>query len=347
MNLVKSTNTQNFASLNKVQIIKDVYVTNLPFALSINLSEIEFSTGQQFNEIEITDGTYSITDDDEGHGTIYKVQANFRHPKVREDAELFLKTFRGRLVRLVLTDKNGVSRLTPSGKITIQENVSDMPNYNGYNIEFNAVGEQVPFINLDAYAIPPLSLWDTIFNDWHFTSNILAIVNKDFDLNFTLKCVEDNESFLTIDFNGILEELSFQPGETKTILRHYTVTQESYLAIRLGRFINGIFISNFGLYFYYQDSLTIINAGMTRFFTYSTPGHLDLSGNSIISSDLDELLKQYQIILNQPVYWGIDEYFYIDGSGEYGFNGTPFSAEALAIKAKMIQIRPLSYRDNS
>ena len=241
MNLAKSTSVSNFTSLHKVQIIKDIFITSQPDALSIYLSEMTFAPGQQFHNIEITDGTYSITDDDEGHGTIFKIKANFRHPKVREDAETFLQSFRGKLVRLVLTDKNGNNRLTPAGKLSIKENVPDMPNYNGYVIQFDALAELVPYIIMDEYP-PDVPTEPTLEERWLDIYNIDMYCVTFEDNGFHFAAINEKESGDPFSIKYQIDDSVFTA--INTIPSTYYADAYSFKAIERYSFYNCYLFNN-------------------------------------------------------------------------------------------------------
>lgn len=345
MSLQKSTSQSNLASIHKVEIMKDIFITDIPDATSFNLSEMSFANEQQFHEIEITDGTYSVKTQDEGHGGYKKIQANFRHPKVRSEAEEFLKPYEGNKVRLVITDKNGICRLTPAGKISISENVPDLPNYNGYGIQFTGVGESVPFIIMDAYPEPPQSIWDQIY---YAGANGIALVNQAFTLELYYFNWFGGDNLLMLNFDGNKEIIPFAAMEKKSITRQYAASEGSYIKIT-GAIDNGdgtysqtVFPTQT-----HGEKLIMKNAGATRWHSVDNPYQLDLSGNSIIKEDLNTLLEKYNLILTQPQYWDVDNYFYIDGQSPFGYNGIPDSAEAIAVKNQMLALQADSYRDNS
>jgi len=346
MKFEKPTNKSNFSSLDKVQIIKNVFLTHVPFSSNIYLSEMQFSAGKEFDEIEITDGSYSITDDDEGNGTIYNCQVNFRHPKVRPDAEDYLKTYRGKTVRLIITDKNGINRLTPPGKLTITENIPDMPNYNGYSIGLSTQGDMVPFITLDNYPVPPVSLWDQVYES---LATMVSLVNLPFSLQLNFFNWTDTARLLMLDFNGNLEIISFNAYERKELTRIYPATEGSYIKIK-GVISDGdVGYNNYPFPTQSTDELLLMqNAGATRFAASSNPYNLNLSGNAIIKSDINALLEQYNLMLTQPQYWDETKYFFIDGGGQFGSNAVPDSVLALQIKAAMIAAGgAVTYADNS
>ncbi len=346
MTLAKSANKSNLSSLHKVQIIKNVYITHVPFANTIYLSEMQFSSGKQFDEIEITDGSLSISDADEGNGTIYNCQVNFRHPKVRPDADNYFSAYRGKTVRLIVTDMNGLNRLTPPGKLTITENIPDMPNYNGYSIELKTQGDVVPFITLDNYPVPPVNLWDQVFEP---TAALVSLVNLPFTLNLDFFNWSDSTRLLMIDFNGAQEVISFNTLERKQITRNYAAAEGSYIKIK------GVVSDGQGGYnnLSFPDQsinemLEMQNAGATRFASAGNPYLLNLAGNAIIKSDINALLEKYDLILTQPQYWDATKYFFINGGGQFGSNAVPDSVLALQIKAAMIAAGgAATYADNA
>lgn len=328
MKLSKSTNSFNISSLDRILIIKEVFILDIPEGNNINLSQMRFVNQNQFDEIEITDGTQNIIDDDEGAGTIFKAEVNFRHPKVRSEAEDFISKYRGKRVRLITIDKNENARLLPAGKLMVNESNPEMINYNGYLIQFTSIGETIPYIILDEYYEEPPTIWDLAYGDG---KACCGVANSYLNINITVINPDyaTYDHYLVLDFNGIEERIAMPDngGITSHIFIR-NVSNESYFRLKKSIYNGEIKLSD--------EYLNIVNieisGSLTRFYIneYSLPTSVDVSDNAIISDDIDQLLKNFT-----GKQWYIDSIskLWLQGSCNLGENGVPFTAEALANRA--------------
>lgn len=192
MKLLKSTDKTNIGNIDKIYIIKDIYVLAFPESNEIMQSEIALSDEKNFEEISITDGTLEISDDNKGNGNIFNFKVNFRHPKVRVDADNFFNKYRGKLVRLIVTDKNNLSYFSPKGFLKIKQSIPAIPDYSGYTVEFTGTCETLQSVTLDTNYTPPAN--------WIYLDKAYHPIEIAYQSDGGIQFINNPENFIPGDF---------------------------------------------------------------------------------------------------------------------------------------------------
>lgn len=229
--LKQSNNVDNISGLQKVQIIRESQINNIPDSNFVYLSEIDFVGENKFCPIDISEGKYKVKNKTNSSGTLFNIDIEFKHPKVRIDAENVLSKFRNNLVRLVITDNNGASRITPPGKLDIQEDIPKAGGYNGYVVKFKATNEYFQYIVLDKYATHEVSDEDIINKLWldNASLNKLCWVGQG-NMNVKFRFLApDNTAKIKLRHDDVVDTI-IQPSHYEGINFEITPADKYYFA---------------------------------------------------------------------------------------------------------------------